>query len=548
MTKQSSSTFLLTFLLLARISAQTPVSAVKPGQEKPDEDDVVRITTSLVQLDVTVMDKDGRQVTDLKAEDFEILEENRIQQITNFSYIAVSHKPSVDVANTTPPRGVTRNTPPPPNTRLRAAQVRRTIAVLVDDSSMSHGSVDAVQEKLKKFVATEFEPNDLVGIFRTARGNSTLQQFTTDQRQLALAIRRLVWIPGAENSIDIFRPERDFEIPEPVRDVSGGRSREEPSGERAKYFGSQSRLPLAIIATRFLINDMRKLPGRKAIMLFSDGLPIRRGEDLSDAGHISRELRLLADYANRSGVVIYTADARGLFNPDFIGANEDIRAERTDTTPLRAARAGAAFESHNGLNYLAEETGGTFTRNTNDIDKGFRRALEEQRGYYLIGYRPSDATFKEGVRSFRKLEVKVKRPGVLVRSRKGFIGIADEVLFPAESPRAVESTLYAALTSPLPATDVPVRLTPIFGQDAKGNSFLRTLLHVNTENINAVNEANGWKRLTLEVAAVTLGQNGRVVDEFTRMHTVRIGPDTLPLVQQNGLIYTADVPVKSPGA
>ena len=93
-----------------------------------------------------------------------------------------------------------------------------------------------------------------------------------------------------------------------------------------------------------------------------------------------------------------------------------------------------------------------------------------------------------------------------------------------------------------------LRLTPIVGQDAKGNSFLRALVHIDAQTINFADEANGWKRMTLDVAGVTLGQNGRVVNEFTRTHTVRIGPDTLALVRQNGVIYSADIPVKSPGA
>jgi hypothetical protein len=142
----------------------------------------------------------------------------------------------------------------------------------------------------------------------------------------------------------------------------------------------------------------------------------------------------------------------------------------------------------------------------------------------------------------------VKREGLRVRTRKGFVGVTDEVLNVPERPRTGDSQLYVALVSPVPATDVPLCLTPIVGQDVKGNSFLRTLLHIDAQNISFADEAGGWKRMTLDVAAVTLAQDGRIVNEFTRTHTVRIGPDTLALVRQNGVIYSADVPVKSPGA
>ena len=291
---------------------------------------------------------------------------------------------------------------------------------------------------------------------------------------------------------------------------------------------------------------MRKLPGRKAIVLFSDGLPIYTG-DGDDAIRRTKQLRRLTDYANRSGVVIYPIDARGLVNTDFLGANEDVALART--SEIRADRATGLWESHNGLNYLAEETGGFFTRNSNDIEMGLRRALEEQRGYYLIGFRPSDDTFSGGVRRFRKLEVVVKRPGLRVRSRKGFLDVSDEVLVPPRTARTGDSQLYATLISPVAALDVPLRLTPILDPEARANpSALRFLLHIDPSGLTFADEANGWKRITMDVAAVTLGEDGRVAHEFTREHTVRVGPETLAMVKQGGLIYTADVPLKSAGA
>ena len=535
---------MLTFSLLISTLAQTQTSPVRAPQEKTDEDDVVRISTNLVQVDVTVTDKDGRQVTGLTSEDFEILEEGQPQQITNLSYVGTSPAPSPTEPAKSGNKGEGRAAPAPPPIRLRAEQVARTVGILVDDEYMSFGSVGAAGDALKKFIDERIEPNDLVGIFRTTRSNSLLQQFTVDRKQLALAVRRLVWFPGQNNAVDVFAPVRSDVDTVEDRDKEGvvkGASSEDVKGwgrERAEYFGSDVRLPRVFVALRFLINDMRKLPGRKAIVLFSDGLGVN--------SRLQRPLRLLVDYANRSGIVIHTIDARGLVNPDTIGAAENTLPEQRDS--IRQARAGTLFASQGGLSYLAEETGGIFTVNTNDVGRGLRRALEEQRGYYLIGYRPSEDSFKEGVRGFRKLDVRVKREGLRVRTRKGFVGVTDEVLNVPERPRSGDSQLYVALVSPLPATDVPLRLTPIVGQDVKGNSFLRALVHIDAQSINFAEEANGWKRMTLDVAAVTLGQNGRIVNEFTRTHTVRIGPDTLAPVRQNGVIYSADVPVKSAGA
>lgn len=546
MSRQFGHAFFLTFLLLMSIWAQAPVSSVKPPQTR-NEDDVVRITANLVQVDVTVTDGDGRQVTHLKPEDFEIREEGRAQQITNFSYVEVSPERSVPLLSEKLPGGATPTAQPPSPSRLRADQVRRTMGILVDDAPMSFGSVSAVRDSLRKFVVEQTEPGDLIGIFRTKGGNRMLQQFTIDQNQLALTLRRLVWLPSSENSIDVFEPaRRDFDNTQARGGVPGSLRAEDlkgPARARAEYFDSSPFDPPVIPALRFLISDMRKLPGRKSIVLFSDRLSIR---NTWDPLRIARLLRLLTDYANRSGVVIYTVDARGLVNTDYIGADEDISSDRTSA--MRETRAKDFYESQNGLNYLADKTGGTFAHNSNDIGKGLRRALEGQRGYYLIGYRPSEDTFKDGVRGFRKLEVRLKRPGLRLRTREGFIGVTDEALEVPKRQGTADSPLYQALASPLAATDIPVRLTPVFGQDARGNSFLRALLHINTQAINFVDEANGWKRLKLDVAAVTFGQDGRVVDEFTRTHTIHIPPDALALVRQHGLVYSADTPVEAPGA
>ena len=426
--------FFITLSLALSVWGQTPSTSTTPQQGKSDDVERVRITTNLVQVDVTVTDKDGRQVTDLSAEDFEIREEGNLKPISNFSYINVSGSPSPELNNTNTPAAKTTLNPPP--MRLSADKVRRTMALLVDDYGMTFSSVRAVRDTLEKFVAERTEPGDLVGIFRTGGGNSMTQQFTSDRNQLALALRRLAWSSRNIGAVNLFEPaRRDAERSGSIRGEerleglrNSGKMSEELAKlarDRADYFHLDPHESNLIVMLRFLLHDLRTLPGRKAIVVFSDGLRLRP-DGTQAVERRAETLRILADYANRLGVVIYTVHSPGLVNADFIGADEDVSPEQTGT--LRNERARSLFESQNGLNYLAEQTGGTFTRNTNDIGRGLRQALEEQRGYYLIGYRPSEDVFKEGLKDFRKLEIAVKRPGLRVRSRKGFIGISDEVL------------------------------------------------------------------------------------------------------------------------
>ncbi|MEP6707456.1 MAG: VWA domain-containing protein [Pyrinomonadaceae bacterium] len=533
---------------------QSKTDSQSRPQESPTPDDVVRISTNLVQIDAVVTGKDGKLVSDLTAEDFEIYEEGKRQPITNFSFIATGPSalttPASAAAAPTSSATAKKAIAPPPPIRPRADQVRRTMAVLVDDDRhLSFSSIFAVRLTLTKFLAEQLEPHDLVGIFRPGQqGNGVFQQFTSDRNQLALVIRRLEWHPTIKTAFDVFEPTRREFIAgfgpgrgdQPGKPESGNLlSPLDPafrSAMRESYFGLNDNDPPTAAMLRFLIHDMRTLPGRKSIVVFSDELAL------------GPRAAFIADYATRSGITIYTVHARGLVNTDYIGADEDVTsadvtAGRTDQ--IRNSRAHKFWMEQAGLSYLAEETGGTFTHNNNDLGKGLRAALEESRGYYLIGYRPAEETFKRGLR-FRKIEVKVKRPGFRVRARKGFLGVTDEtVLLPTRSHTG--DSLYAALASPLSNVDVRTRLTPMFGYDEHTGYFIRTLLYLEPRDLTFTDEPNESKKLIIDVAAVTYDQKGAIYDEFTRSYTAHFDRDQFAFVQQNGLIYSADVAVKKPG-
>jgi VWFA-related protein len=131
----------------------------KPQQSsvQKDTEGVVRISVTLVQVDVAVTDKKGRPVTDLKPGDFEIYESGRRQQITNFSHVSPepteASAPSAGASKTTE-----RYLPPPPPRNLRPSQVRRTIALVVDDLTLTVESAPFVRQALKKFVTSRCSP------------------------------------------------------------------------------------------------------------------------------------------------------------------------------------------------------------------------------------------------------------------------------------------------------------------------------------------------------------------------------------------------------
>ena len=131
----------------------------------------------------------------------------------------------------------------------------------------------------------------------------------------------------------------------------------------------------------------------------------------------------LVDQANRAGVVIYAVDPRGLVFTGLSAA--DSTGSPSAMARLMSRRNDALMQTQDGLRYVAGQTGGFAVVNSNDMPGAFRRVLDDQRGYYLIGFQPSGDTFYPG-RGFRRVKVKVARRGLRVRTRAGFYGIATE--------------------------------------------------------------------------------------------------------------------------
>ena len=572
--RSSLTATLLTLCLLGAAAARQqspqqqpqgdPARRSSSPQLPADEDDVVRITTNLVQLDVTVTDKNGRPVPDLRAEDFQLYEDGKEREITNFSYVSTEPETdgpsgeSVASASAASKEKRSKDVPPPPSAPLQRREVRRTIALIVDNLKMAPLSTLSSREGLRKFVDEQMRPGDLVGIYTTRGGSGALQQFTSDKAQLHRAIDRVRWYPPPLGGLgtDIFEAARNDETVKRVGPGSGGEERmdgvgigkqtfEDDSTREARERGESRNRDLVAYGTlgtlRYIIRGMQEAPGRKSAVLFSDGIPLfTTGGDLTRARDIITQV---IDSANRAGVVIYTVDSRGVFVPNMISAIDDVPPDKTDS--LREMRLRESRLADGGSSLLANETGGLFIRNVNDMDLALKRVMRDQSGFYLLGYRPTEQTFKGGADEFRKISVKVKRSGLNVRSRKGFIAVTDEAV--RREARGSDRELYTVLASPVNAGGLYIRLTARVIGDARDGAAARLLLHLDGKDLTFTDEPNGYRKLVLDVAAVTLGRDGQIIDEFNRTHTVRTGGEHLDNIVSNGLTYMADVPVKKPG-
>ena len=359
------SRLLVALTLLAAARAQAP-------------DAPFRVTVNLVQVDAVVTDGSGRHVTDLKLSDFEVLQDGRPQRLTNCAYIRTGPA-KVAAPATGPAPG------PLPAARLARERVQRTIAVVVDDLGLYHQNLLPIRLALRKFIDEQMQPGDMVAILRTGNNIGALQQFTSDKAKLYSAIERVQWYWLSRTGLN----------PDSLSKPTAG---EAAGGTELD----------TIRRLTFVASGLRQLPGRKSIVLFAetDVIPLMpRGLAATDPTMaITRALDQFIDMASRASVAVYTIDARGIPS----GAND------------------AAQES---MRLLSRSTGGLFFGDlSTDLSVPLGKVLEDQQGYYLLGYSPDAYTFdpKTGRRFFHKITVRVKRPGLSVRSHAGFFGTQDE--------------------------------------------------------------------------------------------------------------------------
>jgi VWFA-related protein len=526
MTRVLSLTILLAFAGSA-IVGQQPQS---PDIRKPSPpEEIVRISVNLVQVDATVADKKGQEITDLSADDFTVLANGKPQTITHFSYVPAATPESNASATKTSasPSTITRN------------QVRRTIALVVDDLGLSAVSIQDVKKALSRFVADQMRSGDLVAILRTGEGVGLLQQFTVNRDLLNAAIERLRWNPvgRAGAAAALSQAGKRFEEKNkdhPLLDA-------DLEQQRKIYFALGT-----VSSLQFIVRALGALPGRKSVVLFSDGLPLftmKEEDDLSPSTRVwnvldrrVRDAALdLAKTANRAATVIHTIEARG---PQTMGGRiEDMDA------PLNSQQF---YADQDGLGFLADETGGIFAQSS-DLSLAMARVFEQDRGYYLIGFKPDGEWFKPEAESKPpKVELKTNRPNLNLRYRKGFYGS------PEDSPSRLQDSprgkLFAALRSPFGASDINLKLTTLFAYDKRDGAFVRTLLFIGTSGLTFTEQPQGKFSANANLLAEVFAQDGRMIQDINKTITINARKEELESIKRGGFVYELTVPVKDPGA
>ncbi|HEU4714764.1 MAG TPA: VWA domain-containing protein [Pyrinomonadaceae bacterium] len=543
------------------------------GQEQ--DQDVVRITTNLVQVDVVVT-KDGKQVIDLKPEDFEILEDGRPQQITSFAYVSTNNSSKEET-----PVSIARNEAAPPTIPKPPLprEVKRTIAIVVDDLGMSFQSMANLRDYLPKFLNKNLKSNDLIAIIRTGGEVGALQQFTSDPRVLANAIADLKWNPCSRVGANVFAPERSLiTLTPPERQLQGRIPADRSPGSaqvdrqttanESNPCSVGNSVSYSINALRFILRGLGELPGRKSMMIISDNLPLEKQElapadfgfkrpvrenanviDVWTQSTSYRDgLHSLGELAIRGSVVIYGIASQRLQATGAQAADEISfppqqtrrRADQPDAlTSLMRTRSVELRRNTDGAEVLAKETGGFVIRNKNDF--GLERVFEDQSGYYLIGYRPASTTFD---RRFHTIQARVKRGGFSVRTRGGFFGVSEDE---SNAARPADR-MNRALASPFGSHDIDMRLATYFANDPARGSLLRVFLNLDANDLTFTVDADGTHVAKLDLSGVLFGENGAVANRQDHGATLRLRGKPYERALREGVVYGFDWPLKQAGA
>lgn len=567
--KRLFTTGLTTILLFSISLAQTPVPSTPPQQD-PLPDDVVRISTSLVQTDLVVTDKDGKAITDLKLDEFKVTENGKRQDVKFMEFVDVDAGPRIEGELTVGGKPVD----PEIAKNLSSRELRRVFAFVIDDLSIPFEDVVTVRQMLTNFVDTRMQPGDLVAIVRVVGGGGLLQQFTSDRAILRRAISRINPqlhsfsafnnLPSDQHIDTSLMQAAEIEgAGFPAEAISASNTNLDTSNEGINR-GFRALITLQVAGD--VITSLKGLPGRKNMVLISgglplsesgpteitvDGLPITVMETKNYLGNAGQILRQLLDKASRSGVVINTMDIRGLKSSRGVSRFTDPGNEATSGLFGGASpRTGfgrqanmAEFDnmsldtlsSHLGLAALAESTGGISVVNTNNFNEGLDRVLSRS-SYYLLAYAPTEAFDKK----YHKLEIKVTRPGAKVYSREGYYASPDAV----SGPLTKEQAIFKAVMSPLAKRDIELAGRLQYRFVPEGAEIDINML-VNANNISFKQESDGKYRTSFDIVGFIANSTGRSEGGFSQTVTASLSPKDYQRSLTTGLSYTAHAQLPS---
>jgi VWFA-related protein len=432
----------------ALLLAALPVQTQDKKQPASAEQDVIKVTSNLVNLDVIVRDKNGKAITDLKPEDFTVSENGVPQKIEFFDSTLTSN--SNEAAK---PNGTVSTEPGP---RPPGGFPRNIIALVLDGQSTEAANSNHVRAGMVKYIRERISDNDSVALFSISSGLQLLQTFTQDKAKLIAAVERAYYSSTTSKTSEARGFSEDIgakreqiaagpqliggTVPGPGVSNSAAAAALIAQRVLAQYIALRSSLSAQqtrpILAALAAISEgLRSIPGKKTVVMFSQGFVAPETLDW--------QVQSTIDIANRANVTIYIIDSGGLTGgvpkgggPVVTSALEGISGLLDMEQRRRAAAGESVFDisRQEGVNRqqdllyrISEDTGGHFIKNTNDISRGLDRIDAEIRSRYSLAYRSTNPDF-DG--SFRKVKIQVRRPDTNVVARAGYYAIPSTQIVP----------------------------------------------------------------------------------------------------------------------
>jgi VWFA-related protein len=406
-------------VLIALAAFSQSNSSTQQKNQANQSQSVLRATTRLVVLDVVATDSKGQPVSDLKAEDFTVLEDGKPQQLADFNF----QRPSTAIQ--APPKlasNVVSNVPA--YTSASSLNI-----ILLDCINTDFSSHAYAQEMLIKYL--ESGPTIQPTAVYALEGKLTMvHDFTTDTAVLRDVLAH-------------FKPAGPTHIP----DVYAAAS---PFTRSGSYQVSAQGRNVTFNAMRFLAYSLAGRPGRKNLIWLSEGFPISlypevtTGEGALVVEDFSPLVEKIADELMSAQVALYPIDAAGVSIND-------------------------RFSAQTAMISMAERTGGKTFFNRNDIDMGVRTSIDDGSTYYNMEYYPQN---KKWDNRFRKIEVKVSRPGVHLQYREGYYAIEPDSNLPQSAESVARNLGTALLLDAPPSTGVLFQAAVVPPSDKTQNKFV----------------------------------------------------------------------------
>lgn len=549
------------------------------GQEpRPSNDDLVRITTELVQTSVVVVDKQGRFVDGLKPEDFVLKVDGRTVTPSFFERVIAGTVREEKIE-----RSPAKTAATAPATPAAATYRGRTIIFFIDDLHLSAASVQRTRKAILDFVDNEMSIEDQVAVATPSGQLGFLQRFSDHKSVVRAAVGRLNHKPytirdteqipmteyqamrieqGDQSALQYFATElmkaNNITVPGGIGPPSGGpvaarvRGGKTTSGitgegaqsvvkDRAHMLMRQSEsvTSATLNALESLMRSASSMPGRKLAFFVSDGFFLND----RDTGY-SNKVSRIADAAVRGNLVIYSIDARDL------STSIEASSNRVDPNgQLSRTNVGELQASQDGLNALAVDTGGKAFFNTGAVNAAIKEALRETSNYYLLAWRPNSEDQKSP--NFKRLEISIpNRPDLSVRVARGFFSSEPKPEIDAnksttdtaaaDTPTNVGGALMSALASSSARTGLPTKLSVSFVDVPGSGPVLTAATQMATESLGY--GADEKQPAAIDLAGVVLNDQGKQAGSFKTR--INVNPLTATAVKEPSVVYSHKLPLK----